>query len=116
MPTVSSFAATPTPPYYAVIFTTRRTGDDPAGYAAMAAEMDALAAQQPGFLGLESAHAELGITVSYWSSLEAISTWKRNIRHVAAQERGRTVWYSSFRLRVCRVERDNAFEAVPRHF
>lgn len=100
-----SIAQTPNPPYYAVIFTSLRTPDD-AGYAAMAEAMFALAAQQPGFLGVESAREELGITVSYWTSLEAIAAWKQNSAHLVAQQRGRDVWYDAYKVRICRVERD----------
>ncbi len=98
-------AATPKPPYYAVIFTSLRTDGD-AGYDAMAVRMVELAAQQPGFLGVESAREGLGITVSYWESAAAIAAWKRNAEHLVAQERGREHWYSAYRTRVCRVERE----------
>jgi heme-degrading monooxygenase HmoA len=98
-------AATPAPPYYAVIFTSLRTPGD-AGYAAMSDAMLALAAQQPGYLGVESAREELGITVSYWASLEAIAAWKQNSAHLVAQQRGRDIWYQAFKVRICRVERD----------
>jgi heme-degrading monooxygenase HmoA len=76
-------AETPEPPYYAVIFTSLRTGGDN-GYAAMADEMNELAKQQPGYLGFESAREGLGITVSYWRSLEDIKKWKANERHLFA--------------------------------
>lgn len=100
------FASTPEPPYYAVIFTSLRTDED-RGYSGVAGQMVALAARQPGFLGLESARdtAGFGITVSYWSSLEAIDAWKRQIDHRAAQEAGKRHWYRDYRLRISRVER-----------
>lgn len=99
-------AATPAPPYFAVIFTSVRTEKDFGGYAMMATKMAELAAQQPGFLGMESARDGLGITVSYWENLEVIAAWKRNAEHCVAQRLGREEWYAAFRLRVCRVERD----------
>ncbi len=99
------FANTPAPPYYAVIFTSLRTaGDD--GYGAMAERMVELAAQQPGFLGVESARDGLGITVSYWADLESIAAWKQNAEHLVAQQLGRERWYADFRTRIARVERD----------
>lgn len=100
-------ARTPEPPYYAVIFTSLRTGGD-RGYGAMADHMVELAAQQSGFLGVESARTPdgLGITVSYWSSEEAIAAWKANAEHRAAQQSGQRVWYSDYQLRVAKVERD----------
>lgn len=100
-----SVASTPKPPYYAVIFTSLRTdGDD--GYAAMAARMVELAAQQPGFLGIESVRENLGITVSYWESLAAIQCWNANLEHKEAQRSGRERWYSGFKIRIAKVERD----------
>jgi heme-degrading monooxygenase HmoA len=100
-------ARTPKPPYYAVIFTSLRTDEDHAAYSDMAAKMEALAATQPGYLGVESARDGLGITVSYWESLEAIAAWKRNAAHQIAQKRGREAWYAAFKLRVAKVERDD---------
>lgn len=102
---VSSIAKTPKPPYYAVIFTSHRTDGDN-GYGEMAVKMVELAAAQPGFLGVESAREEVGITVSYWSDLESIKAWKANAEHRAAQEKGREEWYSNFRVRISKVERE----------
>lgn len=72
----------------------------------MAERMVALASKQPGFLGVESAREDLGITVSYWESLEAIRHWKKNAEHQEAQRLGHQQWYSSFRVRVAQVERE----------
>ena len=102
---MSEITNTPTPPYYAVIFTSHRTEGDN-GYGEMAERMAELAAQQPGYLGMESAREWLGITVSYWESLEAIRNWKQNAEHQEAQRRGHQQWYSSFRVRVAKVERE----------
>lgn len=106
-------AATPAVPYYAVIFTSIRTDGDN-GYEKMSNAMVQLAAQQPGFLGVESARDGLGITVSYWESLEAIAAWKQNTAHLVAQQRGRDTWYETFKVRICRVERDYAFARAER--
>ena len=101
MPIVTT---TPCPPYYAVIFTSRRKATDD-GYAAAAARMLELASQQPGFLGFETARQEIGISVSYWSSLEAISAWKEQAEHRETQRQADR-WYEALRVRVCRVERE----------
>ncbi len=101
-------ALTPKPPYYAVIFTNLRTNTDQ-GYAQMAREMDRLAQEQPGYLGHESARDELGITVSYWENLAAISAWKRNVSHLAAQRLGKERWYKAYKVRICKVEMDYEF-------
>lgn len=107
------FAETPEPPYYAVIFTTRRTDGDN-GYAAMAEAMDRLAAEQPGYLGVESARGAdgIGITVSYWESEDAILNWKRNAEHAAARALGRRDWYEHYELRVAKVERAYSWKKV----
>ena len=102
---MSLIAETPEPPYYAVIFSSLTTEIDEA-YAETAARMNELAAQQPGFLGVESAREELGITVSYWSNLDSIKHWKRNAEHLMAQKTGREQWYSNYKTRIARVERD----------
>lgn len=98
------------PPYYAVIFSSKRTEGDN-GYGNLADKMVELASRQPGFLGVESARdEELGITVSYWKDLESIRAWKEHSAHQVAQERGKKEWYRSFSLRVALVERDRFFE------
>lgn len=99
------FANTPKPPYYAVIFTSQLS-DDSDGYGDTADRMVALAQGQEGFLGIESAREELGITVSYWADLQAIKNWKQNVEHSHAREVGRRQWYSDFRVRISLVERD----------
>lgn len=107
---MSGIAKTPQPPYYAVIFSSQRTEGD-RGYEKMADKMVELASQQRGFLGVESARDEgIGITVSYWDSLESIKSWKENSSHRIAQEKGKTEWYKNFSLRVCKVERHNFFK------
>jgi heme-degrading monooxygenase HmoA len=100
------FARTPQPPYYAVIFTSTRTAVDE-GYQDVAARMVELASHQAGFLGVESARGAdgLGITVSYWTSLEAIAAWKAQAEHRIAQGNGHRKWYEHFETRVARVER-----------
>ena len=71
---------TTTPPYYAVIFTSIRTETDN-GYGEIAHKVLEEATKQAGFLGFESARNEIGISISYWESLEAIETWKANTLH-----------------------------------
>lgn len=95
-------------PYYAVIFTnTRKKGDF--GYSRMAEDMELLAKQQKGYLGFESARSGLGIAISYWQNLEAIAIWKANIDHLQAQKKGKSDWYSWYKVRICKVEREYEF-------
>jgi heme-degrading monooxygenase HmoA len=101
-------ANTPPPPYYAVIFSSIRSEDEH-GYADMADKMVELAKDQDGFLGIESARNELGITVSYWRDLESIRKWKINSDHKIAQAKGRSDWYQAYKTRIALVERDYEF-------
>lgn len=96
-------------PYYAVIFTSVRTEIEE-GYDEMAELMVSLAQQQKGFLGIESARNQVGITVSYWKDLDSIRIWKQNVDHLAAQQKGRENWYKSYTTRICIVEREYSFE------
>ncbi|HEX7854050.1 MAG TPA: antibiotic biosynthesis monooxygenase [Sphingobium sp.] len=97
------------PPYYAVIFTSRRMAGDDAAYGDMAARMIELAATQPGFLGFDSAREGVGITVSYWRDEDSIAAWRRDVEHRLAQRAGRERWYADFSVRVARVERAYGF-------
>jgi heme-degrading monooxygenase HmoA len=103
---------TPIPPYYAVIFTSKRTETDDEGYGIMADRMVDLAKEQDGYIGYESyRNADgYGTTISYWQSLEAISKWKRNMEHRDAQQLGREKWYAEYKLRIAKIERDYGFE------
>ena len=104
-------ANTPKPPYYAVIFSSIRS-EEIDGYSEMADLMVDLASKQEGFLGVESARNELGITVSYWKDLDSIKKWKQHSDHLVAQQKGRTKWYKNYKTRIAKVERDYGFEKI----
>ena len=93
------------PPYYAVLFTSFLT-EESKGYEDMAKAMEILAKKQSGFLGIESARSELGITISYWDNLDAIKKWRANIDHQAAQKMGKKQWYKWYKVRICIMERE----------
>ncbi|MCR9183121.1 MAG: antibiotic biosynthesis monooxygenase [Flavobacteriaceae bacterium] len=92
-------------PYYVVIFTSLKNDND-FGYTEMAEKMEQLAKEQPGFIDLESARSEIGITVSYWESIEAIANWKKNSEHLIAQDKGKSIWYKWYDVKICKVERE----------
>lgn len=102
----SGIANLPEPPYYAVIFTSKRTSGDH-GYGAMADAMVERARLQPGFLGVESARGSdgVGITVSYWRDEASIKAWKADSPHQKAQDQGKASWYEHYEVRIARVER-----------
>ena len=108
---MDQLAETPKPPYYAVVFTSIRTQDDN-GYSDTAQRMFELAADQPGFLGVESARDNaLGITVSYWKDEKSIRAWKQHIEHLEAQRAGKEKWYARYSVRIAGVERAYSFES-----
>ncbi|AEH00761.1 antibiotic biosynthesis monooxygenase [Lacinutrix sp. 5H-3-7-4] len=98
-------------PYYAVIFTSTRTEGDN-GYLEMAELMETLAKKQNGFISIDSARNEVGITVSYWENLEAIQLWKQQTDHVIAQQKGIKDWYSWYNVKICKVEREYTFQRM----
>ncbi len=99
-----------TPSYYAVIFTSKLS-ENTNNYDETAKKMEALAKQQPGFLGIVSARDHIGITVSYWESLEAIHNWKQQITHLEAQQNGRNIWYNWYDVKICKVEKSYEFHS-----
>lgn len=103
---------TPVPPYYAVIFTSKRNDDDKGNYGLMASRMLGLAERQTGYIGHESYRNDdgYGVTISYWEDLESISDWKGNVEHRSAQKQGKENWYTAYKVRVAKVERDYGFE------
>jgi heme-degrading monooxygenase HmoA len=106
----SGISRTPAPPYYAVIFTSKRTEGDH-GYGHMAQRMVDLGRRYPGFLGIESARGAdgIGITVSYWRDEAAILAWKKDTEHEKAQRGGQQTWYEQYEVRVAKVERAYGF-------
>jgi len=96
-------------PYYAVIFTSLLS-EKTDGYAEMSNKMEKLAKLQDGFLGMNSARNDIGITISYWDSLEAIKNWKLQSDHLIAQEKGKSGWYSWYNIKICKVEREYGSE------
>lgn len=96
------------PPYYAVIFTNRQTSTLE-GYNAMAQRMEALAKEQQGYLGMDHAREDVGITISYWENTEAIQKWKAHVDHLEAQQKGKEQWYQSYTVRICKVEKEYHF-------
>lgn len=114
MNALARIAPTPEPPYYAVIFTSKRTEGDK-GYAAVAERMADLGTRYAGFLGMETVRDAdgVGITVSYWRDEAALLAWKRDTEHEKAQQGGRATWYESYQVRVAKVERAYGFARAP---
>jgi heme-degrading monooxygenase HmoA len=98
------------PPYYVAVFTALRTQDQ-SGYSETNDRMEDLVKDIPGYLGMDFAQTPggLGITIGYFRDADALSQWRSNAEHRAAQKRGRAEWYESYTLHVAKVERSYAF-------
>ena len=96
-------------PYYAVIFTSKKS-EDLEGYQRTAEKMEELVKNQAGFLGMDTAKSDIGITISYWDSLDSIKHWKQNTEHQIAQKIGKNKWYSQYHVRICKVEKEYHFK------
>jgi heme-degrading monooxygenase HmoA len=99
------------PPYYSVVFTTVRTQEQ-SGYRDTNARMEELVKDVPGYLGMDHAQnpGGLGITVAYFRDAEALTQWRTNAEHQAAQRRGRAEWYDSYTIHIAKVERSHTFK------
>jgi heme-degrading monooxygenase HmoA len=97
---------------FAVVFLSRRSSADEAGYADAAAAMDALAAVQPGYRGVDSARGAdgFGITVSWWEDEASAVAWRAHPDHKAIRDRGRSLWYDGYEVAVAGVTRSYAWE------
>ncbi|MFI9150749.1 antibiotic biosynthesis monooxygenase family protein [Streptomyces sp. NPDC053367] len=100
------------PPYYAVVFTSVRTGRDEDAYAETAARLGELVRDIPGFLGEDSAGAPggLSVTVAYFRDLAGIERWRADAEHRAAKQRGRENWYERYTIHIAKVEHSHSFE------
>ena len=98
--------------YIAVIFTTTTRADcDLDDYGKWAEHMEELVQNQPGYLGMDHARSEVGITISYWKNEESVNKWRRHPEHSEAQKNGINKFYESYALHVCKVYRNNYFES-----
>ena len=99
------------PPYYAVIFTTVTIEKIDEEYEKTSKRMIELAKSQKGYLGIDSVRSGVGITVSYWRTLEDIKAWRDNLEHRRARKLGVEKWYKKYELRICKVEKAYSFNS-----
>jgi heme-degrading monooxygenase HmoA len=93
----------PDPPYFAVI-APATLGRDISGYPAMAEQAMASATDVEGFLGIETCiQPGFSLAVSFWSSLDAIDTWRHHPTHRQAKARGMSMWFTGYATRIAQV-------------
>ncbi|MFT5920595.1 MAG: heme-degrading monooxygenase HmoA, partial [Granulosicoccus sp.] len=61
-----------------------------------------------GFIGAESMRGEdgFGVTVLYFLDMETIREWSKDQKHLSAKQLGKEKWYSDYRVRIAKVERE----------
>jgi len=94
-------------PKYAVIFRTESTGKHVEEYAKLSSRLLEIAKDLPGFCGIETVKDSggRGISVSYWTDENSIQKWKQHTEHLIAQERGKKLFYRSYSIEVCSINR-----------
>jgi heme-degrading monooxygenase HmoA len=90
-----------------VVFRNRLRSEAAESYAVEAAAVSALAQQQPGIVSFKTFTAPDGerVTLAEFDSEESVAAWREHPRHKVAQERGKTEFYSAYRVQVCEVVR-----------
>ena len=90
---------------YAVIFRAQiKHLDDE--YTATAVRMRELAINKYNCLDFTSCtQADQEIAISYWSSEDDIISWRQDPEHLAAQEKGRSRWYTNYSVEVTSIKR-----------
>jgi heme-degrading monooxygenase HmoA len=96
-------------PYFAVIFTSTHHQLDEE-YEGLDARLITIAEKIDGFLGMDSAGGEYGISVSYWKDEASITAWKKDIDHQAAMQKGIEKWFDYYNVRISKVERNYEFK------
>ena len=91
---------------FAVIFKAEINTLD-SDYAAMARRMRKLAIDKYGCSDFISTTEEnLEIAVSYWNDLDQIKKWKQDSEHLAAQDKGKSIWYKSYSVQIVEIIRE----------
>src|SRR5258706_2796876 len=79
-------------------------------YAPMAARMSELAKTIPGYIAHKGFVAEDGerVTIVEFASATAHRAWSQHLAHVQAKKKGRSTFYSEYRIQICAVQRESA--------
>ncbi|MFM0040770.1 antibiotic biosynthesis monooxygenase [Paraburkholderia sediminicola] len=92
------------------VFRSRLNADAQDEYKQWASRMSTLAADVPGYISHKGFVAEDGerVTIVEFESEEGMHAWARHPEHVEAKKKGRSVFFTEFRVQVCNVVRDTA--------
>jgi heme-degrading monooxygenase HmoA len=93
------------------LFRSRLRPEHQKEYGEWAERIHALAVKMPGFISIKTFQAEDGerISIVEFESEETMHAWREHPEHRRAQEMGRKVFYSEYRIQVCQPIRDYSF-------
>ena len=93
------------------IFRNRLRPEHQTEYELWAARIHGIAVKMPGFISIKTFTAEDGERVSIveFDSAETMQAWREQPDHREAQELGRKLFYSEYRIQVCQPIRDYSF-------
>ncbi|MGI9281805.1 MAG: antibiotic biosynthesis monooxygenase family protein [Endozoicomonas sp.] len=88
---------------YAVIFraTLKKLDQE---YSQLAQRMRELALNEYGCIEfIANSEGDQELAISYWPDKESIRAWKNNPEHLAAQQKGKTLWYQDYQVEIVEV-------------
>jgi heme-degrading monooxygenase HmoA len=97
-----------------VFRTTMKPGFDADEAERLGARMYEIATAMPGFVSYREFSGADGESVALveFETADALAAWRNHPEHVEAQRIGRERLFSAYRVQVCIVERDYAFDAT----
>ncbi len=83
-------------------------------YMALGMRMSELATKMPGHISHKSFASEDGewVTIVEFASEAELRAWREHPEHVAAQQKGRELYYAEYQIQVCEVVRESKFKAA----
>jgi len=80
-------------------------------YAGLAAHMSDLAKGMPGYISHKGFVAPDGerVTIVEFEDEQSLQAWSRHAEHLEAKKRGRSDFYSEYKIQVCTVQRQSEF-------
>lgn len=81
-------------------------------YVPLATRMSELAKTMPGYVAHKGFVADDGerVTIVEFASEEAHRAWAQHAEHLEAKKKGRSTFYSEYKIQICTVTRENEFK------
>ena len=94
-----------------VVFRSRLRDAAQEEYGEWASRMSTLARTMPGYISHKGFAAPDGerVTIVEFENEEGLRIWSHNEEHVEAKKKGRSEFYSEYKIQVCTVQRETLF-------